>query len=158
MSLPPKQQRFVEEYLVDFNATAAAKRAGYAAQNADVTGPRLLGNVGIQQAIRLAMAATAAKAELTREEVIKGLRWEAAQRGEGAIAGPRVKALELLGKTLGMFPDKVQFDGRMKSDVNHTVSLDPVAEAERIAAAVAGRRAQCVPHGGNGAAKPVDPP
>jgi len=29
IKLSAKQQRFVEEYLVDFNATAAAKRAGY---------------------------------------------------------------------------------------------------------------------------------
>src|SRR5262245_62131082 len=29
MVLTPKQQRFVEEYLVDLNATAAARRAGY---------------------------------------------------------------------------------------------------------------------------------
>ena len=29
MALTPKQERFVQEYLVDLNATAAAKRAGY---------------------------------------------------------------------------------------------------------------------------------
>ena len=32
-TVTPKQQRFVEEYLVDLNATQAAKRAGYSEKN-----------------------------------------------------------------------------------------------------------------------------
>ena len=32
--LTPKQERFVDEYLVDLNATAAAKRAGYSEKSA----------------------------------------------------------------------------------------------------------------------------
>jgi phage terminase small subunit len=52
--LKPKQQRFVEEYLIDLNATAAYKRAGYkgrgrAAENA---ASRLLGNADVQVAIQ----------------------------------------------------------------------------------------------------------
>ncbi len=44
-SLTPKQARFVEEYLIDLNATQAAIRAGYSAKTAEVQGSRLLGNV-----------------------------------------------------------------------------------------------------------------
>jgi phage terminase small subunit len=40
--LTPKQQRFVEEYLVDLNATQAAVRAGYAPASAHVTSSRIL--------------------------------------------------------------------------------------------------------------------
>lgn len=53
-SLTPKQQRFVDEYLIDLNATQAAVRAGYSEKTADVQGPRLLGNVGVRAAIRAA--------------------------------------------------------------------------------------------------------
>ena len=49
--LTPKQERFVEEYLVDANATAAAKRAGYSARNADKIGPELLGKTRVAAAI-----------------------------------------------------------------------------------------------------------
>ncbi len=63
MALTPKQQRFVDEYLIDLNATQAAIRAGYAAKDADVQGPRLLGNVGVADAIE---AAKAERSERTR--------------------------------------------------------------------------------------------
>jgi phage terminase small subunit len=43
--LTPKQTRFVEEYLIDLNATAAAIRAGYSAKTANQQGPRLLERV-----------------------------------------------------------------------------------------------------------------
>jgi phage terminase small subunit len=49
--MTPKQQRFVEEYLVDLNATQAAIRAGYAPGSADVEGCRLLGNAKVSDAI-----------------------------------------------------------------------------------------------------------
>ena len=41
MSLTPKQARFVEEYLIDLNATQGAIRAGYSAKTAEEQGSRL---------------------------------------------------------------------------------------------------------------------
>ena len=41
--LTPKQELFVQEYLIDLNATQAAIRAGYSVKNADKIGPELLG-------------------------------------------------------------------------------------------------------------------
>jgi phage terminase small subunit len=46
-----RQKLFVEEYLACFNASEAARRAGYNGAS-DVVGPRLLVNVGIQEAIK----------------------------------------------------------------------------------------------------------
>ncbi|MFA9203068.1 MAG: terminase small subunit, partial [Flavobacteriales bacterium] len=40
-----KQQRFIDEYLIDFNATQAAIRAGYSSDTAKQQGSRLLSNV-----------------------------------------------------------------------------------------------------------------
>jgi phage terminase small subunit len=50
--LTPKHQRFVQEYLVDFNATQAAIRAGYSPKVADRNGPRLLRNAAISAAVQ----------------------------------------------------------------------------------------------------------
>lgn len=55
MALTPKQARFVQEYLVDLNATAAAKRAGYSAKNADKIGSELLGKTRVSDAIQAAV-------------------------------------------------------------------------------------------------------
>ena len=49
--LTPKQARFVEEYLIDLNATQAAIRAGYSEQTARVIGHENLTKPDIQKAI-----------------------------------------------------------------------------------------------------------
>jgi len=72
--LTPKQQRFVLEYLKDLNASAAYRRAGYKTGNADVTGPRLLGNVRVQAEISKRLAARSEKVELTAEQVLRELK------------------------------------------------------------------------------------
>jgi hypothetical protein len=43
-----KQRRFVDEYLVDLNATQAAIRAGYSPRTAQEQSSRLLSNVMVQ--------------------------------------------------------------------------------------------------------------
>ena len=48
MSLSNKQRAFCREYLIDFNATQAAIRAGYSAKTAYSIGPRLLKDVGVR--------------------------------------------------------------------------------------------------------------
>jgi hypothetical protein len=45
-----KQERFVEEFLIDLNATQAAIRAGYSEKTAKSQGQRLLTNVDIAAA------------------------------------------------------------------------------------------------------------
>ena len=42
--MTPRQLRFVDEYLVDLNATQAAMRAGYSGRTANEQGARLLAN------------------------------------------------------------------------------------------------------------------
>ena len=65
MTLTPKQQRFVEEYIVDSNATQAAIRAGYSKRSANQQGPRLLVNVGIAAAIEERQAEGRKRNEVT---------------------------------------------------------------------------------------------
>jgi len=63
----------VNEYLVDLNATAAAKRAGYSEKTAKSQGQRLLTNVDIQAAIQKRRAKLQGKLEITQEQVLEEL-------------------------------------------------------------------------------------
>jgi phage terminase small subunit len=51
ITLPDRQQRFCEEYVIDLNATQAAARAGYSKKTANEQACRLLANVSIQAKI-----------------------------------------------------------------------------------------------------------
>lgn len=73
MSLTPKQERFVAEYLIDLNATQAAIRAGYSQKTAQQQGSRLLLNVLVQEAIAKGREKTAAKLEITKERIVEEL-------------------------------------------------------------------------------------
>ncbi len=111
MSLTPKQQRFVAEYLVDLNATQGAIRAGYSAKTAEVQGSRLLGNVKVREAVEAGMKARSKRTEITQDEVIQGLKKEATLEGEGSSHSARVSAWAHLGKHLGMFTDNLNLGG-----------------------------------------------
>ncbi len=67
----PRRERFVLEYLTDLNSTQAAIRAGYSQKNADVEGPRLLGNAGVAAAIAAAQAERAKRLEITADRVLQ---------------------------------------------------------------------------------------
>lgn len=71
--LTPKQQRFVEEYLVDLNATQAAIRAGYSARSAEVEGSRLLRNARVSEAVARAKAERSARLGLTQDRILQEL-------------------------------------------------------------------------------------
>lgn len=55
MALTPKQKLFVDEYLIDLNATQAAIRAGYRPDNAEQMGYQLLQKTSVSDAISKAM-------------------------------------------------------------------------------------------------------
>ena len=100
--LNPKQQAFVREYLIDLNASAAYRRAGYTSGNANVNGPRLLANAGITAALEAAMQARADRVEVTADQVLARLWLEANRQGKGASHAARIRALELVGRNVGM--------------------------------------------------------
>lgn len=143
--LTDKQQRFVDEYLIDLNATQAAIRAGYSAKTADQQGSRLLANVKVKQAVAEKQAQRSKRTGVNQDRVVLELAKVAFAKmtdivdSEGRIkedASPddlaciesikykesdneyggsverevkiasKLKALELLGKHLGMWSDK----------------------------------------------------
>ncbi len=103
--LTDKQQRFVEEYTVDMNATQAAIRAGYSEKTAGATGNENLKKPEIKKAIAEAKQKTGEEINLTKEMIINGLL-EIAQKPD-ARESARVKAWELLGKYKGLFDEKL---------------------------------------------------
>lgn len=152
--LTDKQKRFVDEYLIDLNATQAAIRAGYSAKTANEQGARLLVNVSVQQAVAEQMAERSKRTGINQDRIILELAKIALLKGSDAINtedasvkadaspddlaciqsikvkttstdkgtsterevrfGDKIKALELLGKHLGMFKDKIELSGMEK--------------------------------------------
>ena len=108
MALTPKQARFVQEYLVDLNATQAAVRAGYSERTACEQGARLLANVKVREAIQAAEKKRQERTEITQDYVI-GKLVEIADRTASDCQDSdlkysnKIKALELLGKHVGAF-------------------------------------------------------
>lgn len=148
--LTPKQQKFINEYMIDLNATQAAIRAGYSQKNAGKIGPELLGKTRIAQAVAAKQQKLAEKTEVTAERIVQELAKiafsnmqdyaEWSRRGvvlkdstdiapdkAAAVSeltetttesGGSLKfklhdkkgALELLGRHLGMFKDKLEVE------------------------------------------------
>lgn len=111
-NLTPKQQRFVEEYLIDLNATQAAIRAGYSAKTAQEIGSENLSKPMVAKAIAEAQEKLSNKAQVTVEMVVQGLLNEAKDLSEGSTQSARVSAWAHLGKHLGMFKDKIEHTGK----------------------------------------------
>ena len=121
MSLTAKQQRFVDEYLVDLNATQAAIRAEYSAKTAEQQSSRLLSNVKVQRELAKRFAERAERVNITQDYVLsmlvknveRAMQQEAVTDESGVVINYKYngavanKALELLGKHLGMFTDKI---------------------------------------------------
>ena len=113
-NLTPKQQRFVEEYLIDLNATQAAIRSGYSEKTAQEIGSENLSKPMVAKAIAEAQEKLSNKAQVTVEMVVQGLLKEAQDYAEGSTQSARVSAWAHLGKHLGMFKDKVEHSGKLE--------------------------------------------
>lgn len=133
MALTAKQRQFVSEYLVDLNATQAAARAGYSRKNAMRIGYQLLQRNDVQEAVQEAMQERAQRVEITQDRVVDELaKVGFAQAEDGNDSklrvGNKLKALELLGKHLGMFDGKSGEGAAQREDDPITKSLKEAAE------------------------------
>ncbi len=149
--LTKKQQLFVDEYLIDLNATQAAIRAGYSTASARQIADENLSKPDIKNSIEKALAERSKRTGVNADRIIRELAKlafinptdvinmdEATVRGDAnrddtaAISSVKVKtiptedgniterevktydkikALELLGKHIGMFSDRLKVEG-----------------------------------------------
>jgi phage terminase small subunit len=83
MALTPKQRLFVEEYLVDLNATQAAIRAGYSKRTAEKIGSENLSKPEIMIAVAEAQQARFARIHMSQDDVLETLAaWASADPRE----------------------------------------------------------------------------
>ena len=68
-----KQKRFVEEYLIDLNATQAAIRAGYKVDNAQQVGSENLSKLVVREAIEQALAERSRRTGINQDRVVQEL-------------------------------------------------------------------------------------
>jgi len=140
--LTSKQARFIEEYLIDLNATQTAIRAGYSPRCAKEIGHENLTKPHIAEAIRAGQEKLSKRAQITQEDVLAGLKKEATAHGPRSSHSARVTAWVWIGKHLGMFSEQV--GAASKPGV---ARIEVVAAKKRPAAESASRNGEGREHG-----------
>lgn len=110
-----KQEAFAIEYLKDKNATQAAIRAGYSAKTAGAIAYELLEKPHIQEFLRQHQEEARKNATVTVDGIVDQLRDIASN--VMAKDSDRIRALELIGKYLGMFTERVEMKGQIDTAV-----------------------------------------
>lgn len=136
------RRKFVIEYLIDQNATQAAIRAGYSPKTARSQAQRLLTKVDIQSAISTAMEERSKRTLITADYVLTSTKEiidrcmqagpvfdrEGKETGEYQFqAAAALKGLEMLGKHLCLFTDKIQIE-HLDSDIERELARLAAAE------------------------------
>lgn len=126
--LTPRQERFVAEYLVDLNATQAAIRAGYSPKTASAIGAENLRKPQLAAAVRVAARERAAATEITAANVLR--RLASIGFNDDATHTEQTRALELLGRHLALFTDRIEHSGTV--EFHHLDQIDTaIAELTR---------------------------
>lgn len=115
-TLTPKQRRFIDEYLIDLNATQAAIRAGYSEKTAPVIGSENLMKPYLREIIEQRQLEKTTQNGITADYVLNNLKDIADCQDEKTT--DRIKSLELLGKHLKLFTEKVEADLKGEMTIN----------------------------------------
>jgi phage terminase small subunit len=109
-----KQQRFVEEYLIDLNATQAAIRSGYSEETARSIASENLTKPDIQEAIVRAMDERSKRTEVTQDYVLQGI-CRIVERTEERQPSIALRGYELLGKHLKCWTEKLGYKATLRN-------------------------------------------
>ena len=127
-ALTYQQQMFIDAYVAGHNATKAAIIAGYSEGSARQQASRILARDYIKEEVDRRRQDAVAKLNLSPEFVLQRLQAEANGLGPGTSAEARIKALELLGKHMGMFVEKREIEHSGEIDAGgkfEVVIVDP---------------------------------
>ena len=129
MALTELQTRFCAEYLRDLNARAAAERAGYSPSFAQKAAAREIKKPELHAELTRLRAERTNRTQISIDEVVRRLlRLADRSEAEGEL-NTSVRALELLGKHLAMFTDKL--DSTVRNPF--TSGSDPESMARDLA-------------------------
>ena len=129
--LTDKQARFIDEYLIDSNATQAAIRAGYSVDSARQLGSDTLSKPYIQDAIAEGRAKIAERNAITIDDLLNELEQArtAALTSETAQSSAAVAATMGKAKMLGFLTDKTELSGSVHQEISN---LTPEQVIERM--------------------------
>lgn len=108
--LSPKMEIFVNEYMVDFNATQAVVRAGYKTKYPDKMATELMRHPLVRRAVDERMAEKRERTEFNADYVITKLI-NIVENTEQGNPNAALRGLELLGKHLGLYRDRQEISG-----------------------------------------------
>lgn len=126
--LNPKQEAFVNEYLVDMNGARAARAAGYSQKTAKVIANENLTKPYVKEAIQKKLQERAAAADGSFEWMESKLITAAERCSSDADFNPHglVQTVGLLAKLKGFMTDKIQ----LNAEVNNRHSVDMIRSLE----------------------------
>ena len=110
--MTPKQARFVQEYLIDLNATQAATRAGYSAKTAQEQGSRLLSNVMVANAVAAAQQKASERLEVTLDSIARQLDEDRTLARDKGQASAAVSASVAKAKLFGLMVERQEHTGK----------------------------------------------
>lgn len=105
-----RRDRFVYEYIKDFNGAAAIRRMGYLSKQPQIRASEWMAEPYVQWKLGQMLAKLDEKAIVTRTEILMGLKKEAFSDDVpfSANASTRISALRALAKILGMEITRVE--------------------------------------------------
>lgn len=145
--LSPKEKelrdKFVSEYMIDFDQTAAAIRIGFSASFAQTYAEKFMTEPYVRKQIALMQTALTEddklEADLDRRRIRAGLMREAHYRGPGSSHAARVSALAKLASIRDMdAPTKIKSELTMRGGVMMVPGIANLDEWEKAAQASQG--------------------
>ncbi len=140
--LTAKQEKFCQEYMIDLNATQAALRAGYCANAVNrhnvcnVMGSQNLAKISIKAEIQRLKAIASEKRGIKAEDVVKSFVDVARRAKIKDDLGNENRALENLGKHVGVF----EADNAQKGDKTiNIINFNNIDDTKQIISGPAGQ-------------------
>jgi phage terminase small subunit len=134
-SLRPKQRRFIDEYLIDMNGTAAAVRAGYSVQSARTQAQENLLKPALQAALRLRQGEEASRLKITRQTVIQGILEGVGMARAMGRPDVMIRGWADLARMLGLYaPERHKVEARADAD-GGTARFEAMSDADLAALA-----------------------